>query len=174
MVDVLGHFAMALIWSLPAWLLWDRRVSVAFVATVLSAAMIPDVDLYLPGVVHHGPTHTILFTFAVATVGSALLTVAGGRTIARWTSRGENELTSPTRTFAFVASALFLGGLSHVFADMLATSARELRVEPFWPFFEKPFSIYVIHQFSDPTWNSRFLLVALLLHLAFYFLVGRR
>lgn len=77
MVDVLGHVAMGLLWAVPAWFWWGRRVSLAFFGFVLLTVMVPDVDLYLPGVVHHGLTHTVLFVTLVALVGGALLTPRG-------------------------------------------------------------------------------------------------
>lgn len=164
MVDVLGHLGMSLLWATPAWFVWgDRRVA-AFLVPVLLASLSPDVDLYLRGVPHHGPTHTIVFVAAVAAVGGALLTgvVRLVRRRVRWLESGDRS--SLLATYAFTTAGLLVGGLSHVFTDMLSTSSAELPVNPFWPVTEKPFSIYVIHEFSAPLWNGGLLLLALLIH----------
>jgi inner membrane protein len=47
MVDVSGHLAMALLFAVPAWVLWKRRGALAFAGFSLVTAMLPDVDLVL-------------------------------------------------------------------------------------------------------------------------------
>ena len=165
MVDVLGHLGMSLLWATPAWVLWGRRRAAAFLVPVLLASLSPDVDLYLAGVPHHGPTHTLLFVTAVAVVGGALLTgvVHLARRRQWWPGRRDWSM-APTETFAFLAAGLLVGGSSHVFTDMLSTSSTELPVNPFWPVIEKPFSVYLIQQFSAPLWNGGLLLLAVLIH----------
>lgn len=168
MVDVLGHVAMGLLWAVPAWFLWDGRVSLAFVGFVLLTVMLPDLDLYLPGVVHHGSTHTILFVAVVALVGGALVTPVTTPVLRRWWRRNENETVSRASIYSLVASGLLLGGLSHLFIDMLSAGAGgNPPLEPFWPFFTKPFSIDFIY-YSSFAWNAGLLVVALVIHLLLF------
>ena len=59
--------------------------------------------------------------------------------------------------------AFLLGGLSHITADMLSAPDISTPIEPFWPFFDKPFSVDLIY-YNDPLWNSVFLLAMLGIH----------
>lgn len=161
---------MALLWAVPAWSLSGRRLSLAFVGIVLLTAMAPDIDLYLPGVVHHGPTHTVLFVAAVALVGGAVLTPVVAPTLRRWWRRDEGESPSPAAMFLFVAGGLLLGGSSHLFIDMLSAGAGgNPPLEPFWPIVIRSLSIDFIY-YSAFVWNGGLLVVALATHLAFYVL----
>lgn len=159
---------MGLLWAAPAWALWNRRASLAFVGFVLLTVMLPDVDLYLPGVEHHGLTHTVLFVATVALVGGALVAPAAKPTLQRWWRRGERGSASPASVYPFVAGGFAIGGLSHLFIDMLsAGSGGNPPLEPFWPFFSKPISIDFIY-YSSFAWNGGLLVAALLIHLALY------
>jgi len=164
MVDVLGHFAVGLLWAIPAWFVWERRRVLIFLGFVLPAAMVPDIDLYVPWLAHHGPTHSILFAVAVGIVGGAVTTLV----TMWWSGRaGRSEEFRPM-LYAFSTGALLVGGLSHVFMDMLSNSQAGQPVNPFWPFFGKPFHLYVIHHFSAPIWNGFLLLGALTVHLVLF------
>ena len=166
MVDVLGHVAMGLLWAVPVWFLWDGRISLSFIALVLLTVMIPDVDLYLPGIAHHGVTHTIVFVTLVALIGGALIAPVVPPVLRRWWRRSEDESISPASIYLFVAGGLLVGGLSHLFIDMLsAGSGGNPPLEPFWPFFSGPFSIDFIY-YSSLIWNGGLLIVALVGHLA--------
>lgn len=161
MVDVLGHIAVGLLWTIPAWIVWERRRSLVFVGVSLLSVLVPDIDLYIPGLEHHGPTHTILFVAAVALVGGAVLAAFA----ARWSGRSGRSAEFQPSVYGFVTAALLVGGLSHVFVDLLSTSAAGQPLNPFWPFFQKPFHLYVIHRFSAPIWNGIPLLGGLVVHL---------
>lgn len=167
MVDVTGHFAMAALWALPAWYRWHGRVALAFVGFVLATAMLPDVDLVLraviPGVHHHGVTHTVVFVAGVALVAGVVVAHALLPAIERWWIQSEGHSIPTVEAYAFVVGGLVLGGLSHVFADMLSAPDVASPVEPLWPFVDKPFSVDVIY-YTAPAWNSGLLLVALALH----------
>ena len=168
MVDVLGHVAMGLLWAAPVWFRWDGRVGVAFVGLVLLTVMVPDVDLYLPGVVHHGATHTVLFVATVALVGAAVLTPAVTQMLRdRWRDDERGPTARPS-VYRFVAVALLAGGLSHLFIDMLsAGTGGNPPLEPFWPFFRSSVSIDFIY-YSSFAWNGGLLVLALLLHLLLF------
>ncbi|PSP76884.1 metal-dependent hydrolase [Halobacteriales archaeon QS_1_68_20] len=168
MVDVLGHFAFGLLWASPIWLVFDGRTAVAFVGVVLATAMLPDVDLVLrhvvPGLQHHEVTHTVLFVVVVGVVAGRLVSPVVTPTLRRWWFETEESVPTGPRVRRFVTGGLVLGGLSHVFADMLSAPDISEPVEPMWPFFDKPISVDVIY-YTSPWWNGGLLVVALALHL---------
>lgn len=100
---------MGLLWAVPAWAFSGWRLSLAFVGVVLLTVMVPDVDLYLPGVVHHGITHTVLFVGGVALLGGAVVAHLAGPTLRRWWRRDAGEEPSATAVYLFVAGGLLLG-----------------------------------------------------------------
>jgi len=167
MVDVMGHLAMGLLWALPAWALWDGRLGLLFIGFTLSTAMLPDVDLvlqtFLP-VQHHGITHTILFVTLVAFVAGGAFEYGLRSWLERqWLKKRGYRLSAGT-LFVFVVAGLLLGGYSHLFADMLSAPDIAPPVNPFWPFFEKPWSVDVIW-YNDRLWNAGLLVVAVVLHI---------
>jgi hypothetical protein len=166
MVDVMGHLAMALLWSLPAWALWDGRVSLLFIGFSLTTAMLPDTDLVLQMVLpiqHHGITHTVVFVTAVALVAGAIAQYALEDWLDRQFLKERGYTLVPGTLFVFVVGGLLVGGYSHLFADMLSAPDIAPPVEPFWPFFEKPWSVDVIW-YNDRTWNAGLLLVGIIIH----------
>ena len=167
MVDVMGHFGMALLWAIPAWFVWDGRVSIAFVAFVLATAMLPDIDLvlsrFLP-IVHHGITHTVLFVTCVALIVGAIAEYGLRSRLERAWRKDENETISTGALFVFVTGGLLLGGYSHLFADMLSAPDIAKPVEPFWPLFDKPWAVDVIW-YNSPWWNVALLALAVTIHL---------
>ena len=168
MVDVLGHFAMAFLWSFPAWFRWDGRVSLAFIGLAVSTAMLPDVDLLLRelpiGVHHHGVTHTVLFVTAFAIVVGIAAAHVLAPLIERWWIQSEGHAIPRHEVHVFVTGGLLVGGLSHIFADMLSAPDISQPVEPLWPFLNVPISFDLIY-YTAPAWNAGLLLVALALHL---------
>ncbi|PSQ09036.1 metal-dependent hydrolase [Halobacteriales archaeon QS_5_68_33] len=169
MVKLMGHLGMALLWSLPVWFVWEWRVNLAFIGFALSTSMLPDVDLvlrdFLP-VVHHGITHTVVFVVATGLVVGAVVEFG----LRRWLDRawfGQRGLAvSQWALFTFIAGGLVLGGFSHLFADMLSAPDIAAPVEPFWPVFDKPWSVDLIY-YSAFAWNVGLLAVGILAHLAF-------
>ena len=129
--------------------------------------MLPDVDLLLskwfPSQVHHhGVTHTVLFVVSVSVVVAALVVALFGDRIDRWT-RGERF--DRTSLFVFTGAALTLGGFSHLFADMLSAPDISTPIEPFWPFFQKPWSVDLV--WYNSVWiNFAFLAVMVVVHVA--------
>jgi hypothetical protein len=167
MVDALGHIGMALLWAAPAWLIWDGRVSVAFVGFTLLTARLPDLDLWLREflpVTHHGVTHTIVFVVAVSLVGGAIVEYRLKENLQRVFLEERGYKASSGALFLFVAGGLFVGGMSHLFADTLSAPDIAKPLEPFWPFFERPYFIDLIW-YDSPWWNEGLLAVAVTLHL---------
>lgn len=167
MVDITGHVAFGLAFAAVAWFVWDDRVAVAFVALAALAALLPDVDIWLSAafpaeVHHHGVTHTVLFATVASVVGGALV---AGLFTGRFDDWAGTERFGRGRLFGFATGALFAGSVSHVVADMLSAPDVSTPIEPFWPFFEKPWSVDVLHY--DAAWvNFGFLTVVILVHVA--------
>ena len=137
MVDVLGHLGMALIWLAPAWIfIDDRKTAAVFVFAGFWFGMLPDVDLYLSnwfaGIHHHGVFHTILVvTILAAVLGPILGWVlkSAGSDDDWFSDRAEANAI----TLGFIA--VWVAGLSHLFADMLSAPDVATRIEPFWPLY---------------------------------------
>ena len=164
----MGHLGMALLWSSPAWFLWQWRESLVFVGLALSTSMLPDVDLVLENflpVVHHGITHTVVFVVAMSLlVGATVVHGLRNDRVRGWCRRHGFSLVHRD-LFAFVTGGFLVGGLSHIFTDMLSAPDIADPLEPFWPFIDKPWSIDVIF-YSSFWWNVGLLAVAITLHLA--------
>lgn len=168
MVEPLGHLAMALLFALPAWILWDGRTGGIFVVFVATTSTLPDVDLVLQsmgyGVKHHGVTHTILFVVVVGVVVGVLAVAILRPTLQRWWRLTEGETIQAGTIYLFVGGGFVLGGLSHLFGDMLGADSYE-PVEPLWPVIGTEVEFPVAHYTSS--WlNGILLLVAVTLHLA--------
>lgn len=166
MVDVTGHLAMALLFAAPAWLIWGRRAALGFTAFALVTAMLPDTDLvlrnYLP-VSHHGVTHTLLFVVLV----SILVGVFAARWLTAWLNSHRwirsTEIAAET-VFVFATTGLIVGGVSHLFADLLSAPDIAPPLKPLWPLYAEPIIIDVIY-YDSPLWNFGLIIVAVGLHL---------
>lgn len=175
MVKLMGHVAIGLLFSTPAWYLWHGRTRLAFIGFVLATVMLPDVDLVLqhviPGVEHHGVTHTILFVVTVSVVVGLLASHVLMPALRRWWFTSEADVASKATIYRFVIGGLLLGGLSHLFADILSAPDIAQPTEPLWPLFDKPIAIDVIY-YSSIWWNLGLLVVALLVHLGLAVHIG--
>ena len=138
MVDVLGHLGMALVWLAPAWYFIDHRKTAAlFVAGGFWFGMLPDVDLVLSnwfaGIHHHGILHTVLVVTILAVIVGPLLGLVfkriGGDSA--WFSAQARE-----NAYRLGFIAVWVSGLSHLFADMLSAPDISTPIEPFWPLFQ--------------------------------------
>jgi membrane-bound metal-dependent hydrolase YbcI (DUF457 family) len=166
MVDVMGHVAMALLWTAPAWFRWPRRASLAFVGIAAFAAPLPDVDLWIEKVApalihHHGVTHTVVFVAGLSVVVGASVAATQSWTLDRWLG-GERFTTE--NVFVFAGTAFLLGGLSHLFADILSAPDIAQPIEPFWPVYPEPVIVDLIW-YNAPLWNVGLLTATVLLHL---------
>ncbi|NIC00570.1 metal-dependent hydrolase [Halobacterium sp. R2-5] len=165
MVDVSGHFAMALLFAAPAWFLWGYRGALGFTGFTLVTAMLPDADLvlqhYLP-VTHHGVTHTFLFGAVVSLLGAVVAArwLTGPLNASRWV---ESTAIPRETVFVFAASGLFVGGVSHIFADLLSAPDIAAPLAPFWPVYREHVVVDVIY-YNSPVWNFGLLAVAVALH----------
>ncbi|MFC7203206.1 metal-dependent hydrolase [Haloferax namakaokahaiae] len=166
MVDNLGHAAFGLLFALPAWFLWEARTSIAFVGLATIAAVVPDVDLFLaqlfPAEIHHhGVVHTVLFITISSAILAGVLAVVFDDQIE---SLLRNDRFDSAGLFGFLFGALLVGGLSHLVADMLSAPDISTPIEPFWPFFDKPWSVDLV--WYDAMWvNLGFFSVMVVTHL---------
>jgi hypothetical protein len=168
MVGLFGHLAMALLFALPAWILWDGRTGGAFVAFVVATSTLPDLDLVLQSlglpVKHHGVTHTLVFVVGFAVVAGSVAVAVLRPTLKRWWRLTEDETIPKGTIYLFVTGGLTLGGLSHLFGDLLVADWAE-PIEPLWPFVGAEIEIGVAH-YTTPWLNGVLLVVAVVLHLA--------
>ncbi|WP_266079965.1 metal-dependent hydrolase [Haladaptatus caseinilyticus] len=165
MVDVSGHFAMALLFATPAWIIWGGRGALAFTAFTLVTAMLPDVDLVLRHFVpvsHHGVTHTLLFVVVVSSIIGAI----SARYLTSYLnahSRIRSTRISRETVFVFATAGFIIGGVSHIFADLLSAPDIAAPLAPFWPIYRQHIVIDVIY-YDSPIWNFGLLGVAVALH----------
>jgi len=154
MVDVLGHFGMALLWLSPSWVVIGReRTAATFVAVGVWFGMLPDVDLVfsaLSGIHHHGVFHTVLFvTVAAVTLGPllgrAMKRVMGGTD---WFS-----VRTESRAYLLGVAAVWVPSLSHVVADMLSAPDLSTRIEPLWPLVDGPL-LYIDVLYYESFWAT--------------------
>lgn len=172
MVDAVGHLAIALLWVIPVWFLWDERLSLAFVGLATVASLLPDVDVLVPGV-PNATTHSILFVVAMALVVGAAVAVTAERVLTRWWFEDEGRVPARSTLYVFAAGALFVGGVSHLVADLLASSSVAEGVPLLWPVVTQRFTIAAVQPLGDVTWNGVLLVVALSVH-AGLFIVEQR
>lgn len=168
MVTLMGHLGMALLWGAPVWFVWPWRISLAFIALVLVTAMLPDIDLVLAGVLpidHHGITHTVVFVTVVALGAGAVVEYGLKSWLDRTWFRKRGMTVSTGTMYVFTAGAFLLGGLSHLFADVLSAPDIAEPLEPLWPIFTEPVSVDLVW-YASFWWNVGLLTVAILLHLA--------
>lgn len=174
MVDVIGHFGMAMIWLAPAWFVLDHeRTAALFVGVGFWFGMLPDVDLVLSNwfstIKHHGVFHTVLVvTILAAVIGPIvgwILKKALGDS--DWLSR---QAADNALGFGFVM--VWVAGLAHVFADMLSAPDIAEAVEPFWPLYQQSLGIDIFW-YNSPLANWGLLVTGVLLNVALWAWVRR-
>lgn len=171
MVEPIGHGAMALLFAVPAWVLWGRRPAITFAALTQVTALVPDVDLFLedyfahPLLQHHGVTHTVPFVLVIG----VLFGIVAAYTLTPVLNAHRlihSDSISRETTFVFATSAFWAGGLSHVFVDLLS-AAPDAAIAPFWPFYAGEIIINIVAYDSTPV-NLGLILVAVTIHVALY------
>lgn len=167
MVDISGHVAFGLLFSLFAWVRWEERASVWFVGLAVVASLVPDIDLWLSrwfpdAVHHHGVTHTVLFVGVASVLVGGILAGAVGGQIDEWIG---SERFDRARLFRVSTGGFPAGGLSHVFADILSAPDISTPIEPFWPVVTQPLPIDLV--WYNAAWiNGWFLMVTVIAHVA--------
>ena len=172
MVDVMGHVAFGLLFALPAWFIWTGRASAAFVVLAGASATVPDIDVFLskvfPNAVHHhGVTHTVLAVVIGALILAAIVAALFTDSIDDWI---DSERFDRSSLFAFSLAAFLVGGLSHLFGDILSAPDISTPIEPFWPFFNMSLAVDVV--WYNAWWiNIGFLTVMVVIHLVLAYYV---
>lgn len=130
----IGHLGVALVLSASFVAVLRPRVATRFTVLALLAATVPDLDLFVPGVAHHGLTHTLGFAVALGIAG--LVAFAGASTLTS-TTASDSSVPVP-RVVVFYAFALSLGVAGHVVADALMLLPATQPVSPLWPVSDAP------------------------------------
>ena len=151
-----GHLGMALLLATPLVAVLGRRTRRAVALLAAATAMLPDIDLVLPGVQHHGVTHTLVFVVLIGLV-SGFLGIGVLLALRRWTDR---PLASEGYAFALAAGGVLLGGLSHLLADALTAPDVAQPIHPFWPVATSVVSVDVV-PIGSSAWNVGMLVVGL-------------
>ena len=131
---------MALLWLAPVWYFVDHRQTAALVVTSgFWFGMLPDVDLLLSnwvkGIHHHGVLHTVLVVTILAVIIGPMVGVAFRRIGER---TGWFSVQARERATAIGFLAVWIPGLSHLFADMLSAPDVSTQIEPLWPVVNGP------------------------------------
>lgn len=137
MVDVVGHVGMALVRLSPSWCFIDRpKTAVTVITAGPAIGLLPDIDLYLSNYIdsihHHGVVHTVLAVSVLAAILGPLLGRLLNRAVggSEWfPPEAENEAT----TIGVIA--VWVAGLSHLFADVLSAPDVVPPIEPLWPIY---------------------------------------
>lgn len=168
----LGHVGLALLVSAPVAVFLKPKAATSFSVLVLVVALVPDVDTYVPGLTHHGITHTVTFALAVGVVGGALL--AGGVAIYRRRSDAivVQRLTS-TRVFLLGGFGLFCGILSHVIGDLLIVLPGTEPIPVLWPLSNVRYEFKVI-PLGAPLRNAALFVGGLAVHALISWRVKRK
>ena len=156
-----GHTGVGLLLYAPVAYaaLSTGRVALAAAGLVVMVwlAMVPDLDMRVPGLSHRGPTHTVLFA---AVVGLAC--GAGG-----WILGTELAGFGPRVLAGFGALVGTLAVLAHLLADWLTP----MGIAPFWPLSSKRYSLSLVYASNAPA-NYLLLLLGVGATVAVLWLVG--
>lgn len=141
-----GHYGAALVVYAPVGFLLlalDPAVALAAGGGVLVLCRVPDYDRYVPGLVHRGPTHSLLFLVAFAIGLSTAARVVGVRVGL------DPGVVAP---LAGLVGAVAVG--SHLLADGLTPAGVPL----LWPLTDRRFGLHVTVS-SNPLANYGLLVV---------------
>ena len=128
-----GHLGVALLLLAPLVVILGERTGLAFSLLAAPFSMLPDVDIALPAVHHHGVTHTIPFVIGASLViGAALTVIYLALDVERRWMRGDH---STMEIFGFAAGAVLLPGLAHIGLDLLSAPDIAQPLEPLWPLY---------------------------------------
>jgi inner membrane protein len=163
-----GHQGMALLFAAPPSVLLilttgNPGAGLTFTALAFTVAMLPDTDQRIPFVKHRGITHTIVFAVAVALIGGVLLFQLV-QIVLPW-----RDLPA-VLLFGYVASALFVGLLSHLFADSLTVGSGDYAIHPFWPISDREARLGLTTA-SSTIWNVSLLAAGIAVQIVVYAVV---
>lgn len=172
-----GHLGAALLAAAPVvfainLIAESASAGVMFAVVALVTGRIPDVDQDIPGVKHRGVTHTIVFIAAISVLGGAIVaSLVDGLPAAVTLS------DTPTwAAFLYGATAVFVGGVSHLLTDAITEGSGDYAIHPFWPVSRAPlrFDMSVLPGISKnpktgaSLWNGGFVVLGLVAQGAVY------
>lgn len=137
----IGHLGFALVLSAPFVLALRPRVATRFTVLALLVSTVPDLDLFVPGVPHHGVTHTLGFAISLGVAGFLLFVAAS----ALASAVGSASTAPVRRTFVYYSFALALGAVGHVVADSLMLLPATQPMSPLWPVSSTALRVEVFH-----------------------------
>jgi inner membrane protein len=110
-------------------------VGLGMSALAVAVCRLPDLDHDYSWLAHRGPTHTIWFASAVAGLVS----------VGSYAGLSMLPVTLPTLPLALLLGAtVFLGLLSHLFADALTVGGGSHAIRPFHPLSPHPFRLGLV------------------------------
>lgn len=143
-----GHTGVGLLLYAPvayaALSVGQFELAVAGFVAMVWLAMLPDLDMRVPGLTHRGSTHTLAFAVLVA-----LACGAGG-----WVLGVELTGFGPRTLGVFGALVGLLSVLAHLLADLLTP----VGIAPFWPLSSRRYSLSLVYASNAP---ANYLLLAL-------------
>ena len=124
-----GHRGAALLLMAPLTAMFGP-VGLCMSMLAVAVCRLPDIDHDYSWLPHRGPTHTVWFA-----AGVAVLVIAGG-----YVGLSMFPIGLPVLPLAVLLGAtVFLGLLSHLFADALTVGRDAHAIRPFHPLSPRPF-----------------------------------
>jgi inner membrane protein len=124
-----GHRGMALLLMAPLTAIFGP-IGLCMSMVAVAVCRLPDIDHDYSWLPHRGPTHTIWFA-----TGVAALVIAGG-----YAGLSMLPIGLPVLPLAVLLGAtVFLGLISHLFADALTVGRDAHAIRPFHPLSSHPF-----------------------------------
>jgi len=135
-----GHRGAALLLMAPLTAVFGV-IGIGMSVVAVAVCRVPDLDHDYGWLAHRGPTHTVWFATAVAG-----LVVAGG-----YAALSMIPVALPALPLALLLGAtVFLGLLSHLFADALTVGGGSHAIRPFHPLSPHPFRLGLVRADSRP------------------------
>lgn len=165
----IGHVGGGLVLTAVGMWTLDEPYLLWFTAVTVAGSLLPDVDLYLPMVLHQGIVHTYSVMFLVSIAGGLVAAGVATAYASRPNAPTRKRSKSPKRVFVRTSGAMTLGTFGHVTLDVVAyrESFASTPVEPLWPFTDWVPRINVFPP-NAPAWNYGFLLFGIALWLVVF------
>ena len=129
-----GHRGAALLLMAPLTAVFGV-IGIGMSVVAVAVCRLPDLDHDYSWLAHRGPTHTIWFASAVAGLVS----------VGSYAGLSMLPVTLPAFPLALLLGAtVFLGLLSHLFADALTVGRDTHAIRPFHPLFPHPFRLGLV------------------------------
>lgn len=143
-----GHRGAALVLMAPLTATFGI-VGLGMSALAVAVCRLPDLDHDYSWLAHRGPTHTIWFASAFAGLAS----------VGSYAGLSMLPVTLPTLPLALLLGAtVFLGLLSHLFADALTVGRDTHAIQPFHPLFPHSFRLGLVQ--ADSLFGNYLLLLS--------------